>query len=70
MKRAKLLKELRRYANMHDVAFEAETRRGKGSHIRISVGDSKTIVKNGELSDQYVDLILKQLSIPKDAIRR
>jgi hypothetical protein len=44
---------------------------GKGSHIKVYVGTTRwTVVKDGELSSVYVDIVVKQLGIPKDAIRR
>ena len=70
MKREKLIRGIRRFAKGNDTVFDVETRRGKGSHVRVMLGESRTIIKTGELSDVYVDLILKQLGIPKDAIRR
>lgn len=70
MKRAKLIKQVRRWARDSDVFFEVDEIRGKGSHVRVFVGDRSTIVKHGELSPSYVDLVLKQLGIPKDAIKR
>jgi hypothetical protein len=35
----------------------------------MSVGASATIVKDGELSSIYMEIVLKQLGIPKDAVR-
>jgi hypothetical protein len=70
MKRNKLIKQLRRWAKDNDTSFEVDEIKGKGSHIRVFVGDKSTIVKHGELSPAYVDLVLKQLGIPKDEIKR
>jgi hypothetical protein len=52
-------------------AFATNTVGGKGSHIKVYVGaDRWTIVKSGELSSLYVDAILKQLGISREAIKR
>ena len=70
MTRTRLVKQVRRWAKDHDVSFEVDEIKGKGSHVRVFVGDRSTIVKHGELSSAYVDLVLKQLGIPKDEIKR
>lgn len=66
----KLIKRVRQWAKDHAVSFEVDEIKGKGSHVRVFVGDRSTIVKHGELSPAYVDLVLKQLGIPKDDIKR
>lgn len=44
---------------------------GKGSHMRVFIGAEKsTTIKSGELPPGYVDLVLKQLGIPKRDIKR
>jgi hypothetical protein len=70
MKRTKLLKQVRRWAKDNAVHFEVDQIKGKGSHVRVFVDDRSTIVKHGELSSAYVYLVLKQLGIPKDEIKR
>jgi len=70
MKREKLIKGIRRWARDSEVSFEIDEIAGKGSHIRVFVGSKSTIVKHGELPPSYVDLVLKQLGIPKDEIKR
>ena len=70
LKRAKLVKAIRRWARDNDLSFEGDEIKGKGSHVRVFIDDKSTIVKHGELSPSYVDLVLKQLGIPKDAIKR
>lgn len=70
MKREKLIKRIRRWARDHDLSLEIDEIAGKGSHVRVFVGSKSTIVKHGELSPSYIDLVLKQLGIPKDAIKR
>jgi hypothetical protein len=68
MKRERLLSALRHWCRRNDRPFRIDTVAGKGSHIKVYVGHKATIVKAGELSPLYVQLILKQLSLPKDAI--
>jgi hypothetical protein len=70
VKRAKLIKQIRRWAKDNNVSFEVDEIKGKGSHVRVFVGERSTIIKHGELSPAYVDLVLKQLGIPKDEIKR
>jgi hypothetical protein len=47
MKRAKLIKGIRRWAKDNDLSFEVDEIKGKGSHARVFVGDRSTIVKSG-----------------------
>jgi hypothetical protein len=70
MKRDRLIKRIRRWTRENEVSFEVDEIAGKGSHIRVFVGNKSTIVKHGELPPVYVDLVLKQLGIPKDEIKR
>ncbi len=71
MKREQLLSAIRKWCRKNDIAFAANTLGGKGSHIKVYVGaDRWTIVKSGELSSLYADTILKQLGIPREAIKR
>jgi len=52
------------------VAFALDVEGGKGSHCKVTVGDKWTIVQSGEILPRHVDTILRQLGIPKSAIRR
>ena len=44
MTRDALLRELRAYARAHKLAFEVDTKLGKGSHYRVTLGDRRTII--------------------------
>lgn len=68
MKREQLLSALRRWCRRNGQALRIDTVAGKGSHIKVYVDGKATIVKDGDLSPIYVQLILKQLGIPKDAL--
>jgi hypothetical protein len=71
MKREQLLSAIRKWCRKNDVAFSSDAVAGKGSHIRVYIGSSRTtIIKSGELPPGYVNLVLKQLGIPKNAIKR
>lgn len=67
-KRDALLSLLRRWCRKNDVAFAVDKVAGKGSHVKVTVGTTITIVKDGELTPLYVQIILKQLGLPKDLI--
>jgi hypothetical protein len=68
MKREQLLSALRRWCRRNGHSLRIDTVAGKGSHIKVHVNGRATIVKAGELSPIYVQLILKQLDIPRDAV--
>ena len=68
MKRDRFLSRLRRYCRKHNLTYEVDQARGKGSHITVFVGDRRTVVKGGELTPGYVALLLKQLRLPPDAL--
>lgn len=68
MRRDRLLSALRRWCRKNGRSFRLDTVGGKGSHIKIYVGNASTIIKDGELSPVYVQIILKQLDLPKDAV--
>jgi hypothetical protein len=71
MKREQLLSAIRKWCRKNDTDFAANTIAGKGSHVKVYVGtDRWTVVKSGELSSLYVDMVLKQLGIPRNAIKR
>lgn len=69
MTRDQFLSCLRRYCRKNGLAFRIDSERGKGSHVRVFVGDRSTIVKAGELKPHIVGLLLRQLGLPKDALR-
>lgn len=68
MKRERLLSALRRWCRRNGHSLRIDTAAGKGSHIKVYVNGRATIVKDGELSPIYVQLILKQLGIPNNAV--
>ena len=71
MKRELLLSAIRRWCRKNGVAVRVSVVGGKGTHMRVYVGsDRVTTVKSGDLSPIYVGLVLKQLDIPGEAIRR
>jgi hypothetical protein len=69
MKRGPFLSAIRAWCRKNARSFEVDTVAGKGSHVKVRVGASATIVKDGELSPIYMEIVLKQLGIPKDAVR-
>jgi hypothetical protein len=71
MKREQLLMAIRKWCRKNEVPFVIDAVAGKGSHIRVLVGaDRSTTIKSGELPPGYIDLVLKQLCIPKRDIKR
>ncbi len=68
MKRNRLIAALRVWCRKNGKSFRIDSVSGKGSHIKVYVGDDATIVKDGDLSPIYVQVVLKQLGIPKDAV--
>ena len=68
MKRDQLFAALRRWCRKNGVDFTVDTVGGKGSHVKVRVGGKATIVKGGELSPVYVQVVLKQLGLPKDLV--
>jgi hypothetical protein len=71
MKREQLLSAIRKWCRKNDTRFFINEVSGKGSHIGVFVGmQASTTIKSGELPPGYVDLVLKQLGIPKKDIRR
>ncbi|PRD45931.1 hypothetical protein C5748_02000 [Phyllobacterium phragmitis] len=63
MKREQLLRQLRKLARKEGKFFEIIANRGKGSHIRVTLGDKTTTIKDGELTRTYVSIVLRQLGI-------
>lgn len=70
MKREQLVSAIRKWSRKSNVAFALDVEGGKGSHCKVTVGDKWTIVQSGEILPRHVDTILRQLGIPKSAIRR
>jgi len=61
--REQLIQAVRRYARKRSLPFEVDTKRGKGAHYRVRLGDRVTTVQSGELSPFHVERICKQLGI-------
>lgn len=68
MKRKQFLKKLNKYARKSDITYRWRKDEGKGSHGTVYLGATKTVVKHGELSNDYIDVVLTQLGIGKDVI--
>jgi len=69
MKRDKLLSRLRRHARKKGLAFNVVRSRGKGSHVTVTLGTRRTIVKDGELKPGYIALIVRQLGLKGDVLK-
>ncbi|WP_457298250.1 hypothetical protein [Phyllobacterium sp. P5_D12] len=63
MKRDQLLRELRKIAREQGKTFEIFVDKGKGSHMRVKLGEKTTIIQDGEMNPGYVKLIQRQLEI-------
>lgn len=68
--REQLIKGIRAWCRKNDVPFALNKQGGKGSHCKVTVGERWTIVQSGTLLPRHIDAVLRQLGIPKDAIRR
>lgn len=51
------------------MAFDWNPSAGKGGHGKLRVGGGRTIVKSGELRPLDIERMLKQLGLPKDALK-
>lgn len=66
MNREDLIRALRKYARKRDLRFELDTKRGKGAHYLVTVGDRRTTLQSN-MSAHIIRLALKQLGIdPED----
>ena len=68
MNRDQFLRALKKHCKLNESFFEWRLGEGKGSHGTIYVNGKKTILKSGELPRDYVNVVLKQLGLDKDAI--
>ena len=59
------LRRARRYARAHNLEFHFDTRRGKGSHGAVYVGEYRTIVQRGEIPPSTLAAMLRDLNIPR-----
>jgi hypothetical protein len=62
MNRDDLIRALRRYCRKRNLRFELDTRRGKGAHYLVVVGDRRTILQSN-MSAHIIRLALKQLNV-------
>ncbi|HVV94679.1 MAG TPA: hypothetical protein VHD15_14805 [Hyphomicrobiales bacterium] len=62
MNREQLLRALRYYARKRHLAFDVDTKRGKGSHYWVQVGDAETVIQH-DVNPKRIRTILKQLKI-------
>ncbi len=69
MKRDQFLSRLRRHARKNGLAFGVVKSRGKGSHVTVTLGARRTIVKGGELKPGYIALIVRQLGLPGGVLK-
>ena len=65
MKCAEFIRRVRKYARCHNLEFQYDPRRGKGSHGRIILGNRLTTVKSGNktLAAGLFRKMLKDLDI-------
>ena len=57
-----MIRELRKYARKNGLAFELDTRKGKGSHYIVTLGDKTTTVQS-EINEPRAVRIRKQLGV-------
>ena len=55
----------RRYARRTGQSFSIETRRGKGSHVTVYIGERLTVVKYGEIQLPMLFSMLRELGIDR-----
>ena len=66
MNREDLIRALRKYCRKNGIRFELDTKRGKGAHYLVIVGDRRTTLQSN-MSAHIIRLALKQLGIsPED----
>lgn len=69
MNRDQFLRTLRTYCKANGLdAPRFVSRKGKGGHGRVYIGERFTTVPSGELKRPTLEAILKQLQLPKDAL--
>lgn len=62
MNRDQLVRALRRYARKQEILFTVETKRGKGSHYRVRVGERVTTIQI-DLNPGRIERVLRQLDV-------
>lgn len=68
MNREQVRRRIRKWCKENGTAYDYNAKEGDGSHGMIYVGELKTTAKHGEWSKLYLEVVLKQLGIPKDEI--
>ncbi len=68
MRRAQFIARLRRLARKQGLHLTITEKRGKGSHITVTLGRRRTILKSGELQPGYARVVLRQLGLPPGAL--
>ena len=69
MNRSQVIRKLRTYCHDNGLSFYFDETEGDGSHGMLYVGQKKTLAKHGEWSKIYLQVVLKQLGIDKNAFR-
>lgn len=62
MTREQLIQSLRRYARKQKIAFEVDTKKGDGSHYRVTLG-TKVSTLQQKLNPGRIQRFLKQLGV-------
>ncbi len=62
MKRDQFLRRLRSYAKAHELTLSVDRKRGKGSHIRVFLGDRFTFVPD-PVRPGMLRAVLRQLGV-------
>jgi hypothetical protein len=62
MNRTKLLRELRAFAKGRGLEFAVDTKKGKGSHYLVTLGNKTTTVQS-EINESRAARIRKQLGV-------
>jgi len=68
MNRGQLLRKLKKHCRNAAIRYDWNSGEGKGSHGTVYIGDLKTVIKNGELTNDYIDALLKQLGLKKGIV--
>lgn len=62
MTRQQLIQKLRKYCRKRKLAFEVDTRKGKGSHYTVTVGDKSSILQS-DLNPGRITRFLNQVDV-------
>ena len=68
MNRQQFLRKLKKHCKDNNKSYDWSSLKGKGSHGTVYVEGKKTVVQDGELSNDYIGAVLKQLGLEKSAI--